>query len=189
MHALPSLTVLPAPPGEPLCRAGGHTCATCCHGPGLDRPLLVRRLRRQTRLFARCVGAAPTRGRLLRFEMAARGAAGLAWAVLLLVPTVGRLLRPWLARRTVCAFLGFEDVGERRVGCLLHPARWQGREMRGAAFGLWRGFGCGPADFLCLAGWRFARAPLPARRRFLRASAGLDWFAFGRAALGFRARS
>jgi hypothetical protein len=154
----------------------------------VDRPTLVRRLRRQTRRFAR-LGADASRGRLLLFELAVRGPAGLAWAALLLVPLLGELLRPWLARRTVCAFLGFEDAGETRVGCLLHPTRWQGRELRGAAFGLWRGFGCGPADFLCLPAWRFARVSPPARRRFLRSAAGLDWFAFGRAAAAFGGRS
>jgi hypothetical protein len=184
MHPLPLTVPLAA---EPLCRAGGHTCAACCHGPQVSRLSLERRLRRQARLFARLVGARPTRARLLAFELAVRGGAGLFWAALLRLPLAGDLVRPWLKGRAVCAFLGFEDEAGTRAGCLLHPARWQGRDVRAqAAFALWKGFGCGPADYLCLPAWRFAHAPWRARRDFLRRARGLSWFDFGRQAATFR---
>jgi hypothetical protein len=187
MHALPRLTVLPA--AEPLCRAGGHTCAACCHGKAVGRPALELRLRRQTHLFSHLVGGRLARTRLLLYELAARRGADLVWGLLLCLPVVGDLLRPWLKRRTVCAFLGFEDAAGTRVGCLLHPTRWGGRDVRRrAAFALRRGFGCGPADYLCLAAWRFARAPVAVRRAFLGRVRGLDWFTYATAAVRFRPR-
>jgi hypothetical protein len=187
MYPLPRLTVLPADgPEAPLCRAGGHTCAACCHGDKVPRAALERRLARQTSLFERLIGPGPpSRWRLLLFELDVRRGADLFWALLLLVPGLGGLVCRWLRPRSVCAFLGLEGTG--RVGCLLHPTRWQGLDLRRrAAFALRPGFGCGPADFLCLPAHRFARAPWRARRRFLREAAGLDWFAFGRAAGAFR---
>jgi hypothetical protein len=182
MYPLPLLTPVPA---EPLCRAGGHTCAACCWGDRVGRAALARRLRRQGRLFARLVGRSPTRLRLLLYELAAGRGAELVWGLLLLLPLVGDLLRPWLKRRTACPFLAFEGQGEARVGCLLHPARWDGADRRGRAFAWRRGFGCGPADYVCLAGYRFRRAPLAARRAFLAAAAGLDWFSYSAAAGAF----
>jgi hypothetical protein len=188
VYAVQSLTVLPpAPARDPLCRAGGHTCAGCCWGEGLSRPQLAGRIRRHTRLFHRLVGDRPARWRLLLHELAARRGADLFWALLLLVPGLGGWLRGRLVRRTCCAFVGFEDAEETRVGCLLHPARWEGRDERRRAFGLLPGFGCGPAEFYCLSAYSFLRAPLAERRRFLRRAAGLDWFAFSRSARGFRA--
>jgi hypothetical protein len=180
MYPLPQVT---------LCRAGGHTCAACCHGEALPRPALERRLRAQTCLFARLVGSELTRARLLTFELAARSAAGLFWAVVLWLPLVGDLVRPWLKKRAVCAFLGFEDEAHTRVGCLLHPSRWQGLDVRRkAAFALWKGFGCGSAGYLCLAAWRFARASWQARRDFLHRTRGLGWYAYGQAASAFGVR-
>jgi hypothetical protein len=182
------LPLTPAVPdaGEPLCRAGGHTCAACCYGGRVSRRTLETRLRRQTHLFARLVGDRPTSGRLLAFELAVRRGAGLIWAALLGLPLIGGLVRPWLKEQAVCAFLGFEDEAGTRVGCLLHPSRWQGRDVRVvAAFAFWKGFGCGQADYLCLSGWRFARASWRARRDFLRRTRGLDWFDHGQAVGGF----
>src|SRR5204863_390136 len=116
----------------------------------------------------------------------ARGVGGLAWALVLLLPGLGAALRPWLLRRGVCAFLGYLDEGRRDVGCLLHPSRHGGHDVRRrSAFALWRGFGCGPAGWLCLPAWRWARAGWRQRRDFLRAAEGLDWFEFGRAVNGF----
>jgi hypothetical protein len=172
--------------GEPLCRAGGHTCAACCHGGWVSLRTLEASLRRQTRLFAHLVGDRPTRGRLLAFELAVRRGAGLFWAALLSLPLLGGWVRPWLKERAVCAFLSFEDEAGTRAGCLLHPSRWQGQDVRSvAAFAFWKGFGCGQADYLCLPGWRFVRASWRARRDFLRQAQGLHWFEYGRAVGGF----
>ncbi len=167
-----------------LCRAGGHTCAACCHGERVPRRRLERVLARQTALFGWLIGPSrPGFCRLLLFEVLARGLSGLAWAVLLLLPLLGDCLAWWLRRRAVCSFLGFEDAGRSRVGCLLHPSRHAGRDDRQrAAFALWRGFGCGAGDWLCDPARRFALADWRARRAFLQRADGLDWFSYERAA-------
>ncbi len=171
----------------PLCRFAGHTCAACCWGEGVPAPALRSRLRRQTRLFRRHLagGRPPGRLALLLHELRARGGLDLLWAALLLVPLLGDWLRPRLKARAVCAFLGHEG-GEGRVGCLLHPARWGGRDARGAAFALLPGFACGRPDYYCLAAHFFAAAGWRERERFARRVAGLDWYEYSRAATSFR---
>jgi hypothetical protein len=174
---------------ESLCRHNGHTCAACCWGDRLDRPTLTRLIRRQTRLFARLVGRRPTGFRLAFYEVIARRGLDLVLAALLWIPLLSDLLRPWLRRRMACAFLGFEDEAETRVGCLLHPTRWQGEEKRPqAAFHLLRGLGCGTPDYLCLAALLFARG-WSDRERFRRESANLDWYDFSQAASALRPAS
>jgi hypothetical protein len=175
---------LPVVAAEPLCRAGGRTCAACCWGESVSAATLRRRLRRQTRWFPRFVGSAgPAKGWLLLYELLVRHGTDLFWATLLLVPLLGDLLRPWLGRRTSCAYLGFEDDAETRVGCMLHPTRWGNRDVRQRlAFALLPGFACGKGDYFCLPAWRFARAAWHQRQQFIRQTDGMDWFAFSQAA-------
>jgi hypothetical protein len=184
---VPALTPLPLLQPVPLCRAGGHTCAACCHGEAVSRSSLERQLTRQSALFDRLLANRSgcwARWRL--HELLARGFIGLFWAGLLLVPVLGDLLRPWLRKRSVCSFLGYEDAARTRVGCLLHPARHGGADVRRrAAFGLWLGFGCGAPGYLCQAGQRFARAGWREVKRFLDESDGLDWFLYGKQAMSF----
>ena len=173
----------------PLCRLDGHTCAACCWGEGVRRPRLEAALRRQGRRFRRWFRRShpPGRLRLALYERTVRSGLDLLWAVLLLIPGLGAWLRPRLRRRMVCAFLGFDDEREETVGCLLHPTRWEGRELRPrAAFALLRGFACGPPDHYCLAARYFARAPWREQRAFAERSAGLDWYAYSAAAAAFR---
>jgi hypothetical protein len=166
----------------PLCRFERHTCAACCWGEAVPRHRLHAALRRQTRLFPRTLN----RFRLLRHELASRRGLDLLLGLLLRVPLVSEMLRPWLRPRIVCAFLGYEDAAEQRVGCLLHPSHWSGREVRPrAAFALLRGFSCGSPDWYCLAAHWFARATWEERRTFARAAAGLDWFRFSQVAAGY----
>lgn len=44
----------------------------------------------------------------------------------------------WLWHRYVgsCCFAGFIEEGSSRVGCLIHPVRWPGRDLRHHAFPL-----------------------------------------------------
>jgi hypothetical protein len=132
----------------------------------------------------------PSRWQLLRHELAARRGIDLLLAALLLIPVLSDWLRPRLKSRMVCAFLGIEDAEERRLGCLLHPTRWEGTELRPAsAFRLLRGFGCGSPRYLCSAAHRFAAARAEQVREFARQVAGMDWYHYSRAAPRFRARS
>ncbi len=177
------------PSGMPLCRFDGHTCAACCWGEQVTRSALRARLRRQARLFRHWfpTGTLPGRYALLLYEVVVRGGLDLVFLLLLLVPGLGTWLRPWLRRRLVCAFVGFEDSQEKRVGCLLHPSRWEGREVRPQmAFGLLPGFACGSPDYYCLAAHWFARAPWQAQQQFAQQTASLDWYAFSRVASHFR---
>lgn len=171
----------------PLCRFAGHTCAACCRGEQVSRPALHARLLRQTRQFARrFAGRPPTRLGLLLHELTVRGAADALWGLLLAVPVLGDLLRPILKRRLTCAFLGYEDSGHTRVGCMLHPSRWAGRDVRRHAFALLPGVTCGAADYYCPAAHAFAAAAWPQRADFERRTRGLDWHAYSRAAAAFR---
>lgn len=172
-----------------LCRFAGHTCAACCWGEKVSYPSLRTRLRRQSRVFGRWFAARSRLGRfeLILYELRVRGLADLFAALLLLLPVVGDLLRPWLSRRLVCAFLGYEDEQGQRVGCLLHPSRWGGVDVRQRnAFALLKGVGCGAPAWQCLAAHFFAAAPRQERQRLHRASDGLDWYGYSRLASRYR---
>lgn len=189
MLALQTLTVLPARLGpEMLCRSAGHTCGRCCWGDAVPRATLERRIRRQTHWFLRLIAAdrAPSALRLLLFELWVRRGADLILALLLLTPILGDWLRPRLRRRMSCAFLGFDDSAEQRIGCLLHPSRWQGHDRRQrSAFALLPGLGCGQPDFFCLPAWRFAHASRLRQRAFLDAVNKSDWFSASARAANF----
>jgi hypothetical protein len=176
-------------PAEPvLCRLDSHTCAGCCWGEDLSRAALAARLRRQSALFRRWFSAErqPTPLSLACYEVVARGGLDLLLGLLLWIPLLEDVLRPWLRRRLTCAFLGFEDGAESRVGCLLHPTRWNGEERRPAsAFRLLRGLGCGAPDHFCQAALLFRRARWEDRASFRRGCASLDWHGYSQAAMAF----
>jgi hypothetical protein len=175
-------------PAEPaLCRLDGHTCGGCCWGENLTRASLAARLRRQSALFRRWFSERPPTPLVLAcYEVVARGGLDLLLAVLLWIPLLGEVLRPWLRRRLACAFLGFEDRAGSRVACLLHPTRWGGAERRpAAAFRLLRGLGCGAPDYLCQGALAFRRAAWEDRARFRRDTGSLDWHEYSKAAPAF----
>lgn len=168
---------------EPLCGAGGHTCSACCYGDRVTRGQLDTALERQTTLFRSLIREKPpTRFAAMLVELRARGLVGFLWALLLVVPFVGPVCRPWLKRRVACAFLGYLEDSRERVGCLLHPSRFDGKDLRSRlAFPFWRGFGCGDAVWRCLPAWRWLRATPLERRAWLRNTKGMDWFTYGAA--------
>jgi hypothetical protein len=150
--------------------------------------VLAARLHRQRRLFRSWFGAElPGRWLLALYELTARGGVDLLLFAPLLLPALGHWLRRLLRRRLVCAFLAFEDAGRQRVGCLLHPTRWQGRDMRPrVAFRLLPGFACGEPSYYCLAAYEYAAAPWQEHRAFARQTAGLNWYHYSLAAAAFR---
>jgi len=181
MHTLSPLPV--------LCRFAGHTCAACCWGEKVSYPALRSRLRRQTRVFAQHFAgrSRPSWLNLILYEMSVRGAADLFWGILLWLPLLGDLLRPWLSRRLVCAFLGYEGSREESLACMLHPSRWMGEDARRrSAFALLRGIGCGSPDWYCLAAHFFAAASGSERWHLERQSRGLGWHAYSRLASHYR---
>lgn len=176
-------------PLTPLCRFAGHTCAACCWGDKVSPAALRARLHRQSRTFAQCFAERSRLGwwELLRYQLRLHGIEDLFWGLLLLLPLVGDLLRPWLSHRLVCAFLGYEDASGRRVVCLLHPSRWEGRDLRPqSAFALWKGVSCGAPSWYCLAAHFFAAASTDERLRLRDRSERLDWYAYSRMASRYR---
>jgi hypothetical protein len=124
---------------------------------------------------------------LCLYEIAARGGLDLLLAPLLFLPGVGDLLRRWVEPHIICAFLAFEDDEHERIGCRLHPTRWHGREVRPeTAFGLLKGIACGEPAFFCQAAYLFRHATWQEQQRFAEAAAGMDWFTYSEAALGYR---
>ncbi|MBY0525146.1 MAG: hypothetical protein K2R98_17200 [Gemmataceae bacterium] len=170
----------------PLCRFAGHTCAACCWGDAVPRPVLEARLRRQTHVFRRWFRQRrPRRTTLFLYELAVRGAADLLVLIPLLLPMFNDWLRPWLKGRTVCAYLGSDDNGG--VGCLLHPTRWDGEDVRErVAFALLPGFSCGRPDYFCVSAHWFARAGWEDRSDFARKVRKMGWYRFSQAAQAFR---
>lgn len=73
-----------------------------------------------------------------------------------------------------CPGLGFLDSQGRQVGCLLHPARNDGRDLRQIT-----GYAAKCARESCPEARAFARLPEPVRSRLLGLCQGLDAFAFG----------
>ncbi len=181
----------PSSPGLTLCRFGEHTCGACCWGERVGRPRLQAALRRQTRLFQKRFRAPrlPNRVQLLLHELASHRGADLILALLLLLPLIGDWLRARWKARMICAFLGFEDEQERRIGCMLHPSRWRGRDARpSAAFALLPGFACGSPSYYCLAAHWFAKARWQELAQFRRRTAKLGWYEYSRVAQSFRPR-
>src|SRR5262249_48159814 len=134
-----------------------------------------------TKTFGRWIeGQALSRGKLWRHELFARPVSDLFWAALLLLPIVGSLLQPWLQRKSVCAFLGFEEGDESRVGCLLHPSRWGKDHRQGRAFVFGCVLGWGGEIYFCrgagLSGVLLGRA----RRSSTRRCENDDWIAYSR---------
>jgi hypothetical protein len=153
----------------------------------VSREDLVHRLRRHRALFD---GRRPGRWSLLRHELRARRGFDLVLAVLLFLPYVQGKVRLWFHARVVCSFLAFRDATEETVGCLLHPARWNGDDLRPAAFRLLPGVSCGSPDYLCAAARNFESATPIARLRFQLAARETDWFDYSLAASTFsRSRS
>jgi hypothetical protein len=176
-------------PLTPLCRFAGHTCAACCWGENVSSAALKGRLRRQSRVFDRCFGERSRLGRLelLGYQLRIHGIEDLFLGILLILPLLGDLLRPWLSRRLVCAFLGYEDDNGERVGCMLHPSRWGGSDLRAqSAFALLKGVGCGAPSWYCLSAHFFAAASRRERQRLRQAGEGLNWYAYSRLAARYR---
>lgn len=174
-----------------LCRHGNSTCGACCWGRDVDRTTLNKRLRRQQQLAAGWSSGdeLPSPVRLLWHELRARGGADLILALLLRVPWLGKLVRSWLAKRVVCAFIAFDGPTTNRVGCLLHPKRWGGRDVRRqAAFRLLPGLGCGESDYACAGCQKFARADAAQQLVMLNDLHSDDWYEYSSAVAAFSAQ-
>jgi hypothetical protein len=172
-----------------ICHYQDKTCGRCCWGSRVTRARLVRQLRIQRSQFEKRFpqAAAAGRLRLIVHEVRVRRGADLFFAPLLVLPVLATRLRLAFRERTICAFLAFTDESEARIGCLLHPTRRRGSDIRQrVAFGCLPGLGCGPADHLCEGALRFASAPRAVREEFAREGAARDWYVYSMNAPRFR---
>lgn len=137
-----------------LCRVGHRSCGGCCWADEISREELESRLARHRRLFGNLRSSArvPSRIRLLLYELRVHRGLALVLAILQWVPWLRGRLRSWFAADVVCAFAAFEDEDHQQVGCLIHPSRFGGEDVRRrCTLGLLRHFGCGAADDSCQA--------------------------------------
>ena len=171
-----------------LCRIDKHTCGACCWGAGIERSQLVRRLRRHRDLF-RQIGAGrtlPGRCRLFLHEVLATRGINVLWAVQVRLPWFGIRRKKTIAQSIVCPFMGFDDDQEESVGCMIHPTRFEGRDVRSAvAFTLLPGISCGDPNYVCTGCTRFNDMPTHQAQVFLDVVSSQDWYDYTRTIRGF----
>jgi hypothetical protein len=175
-------------PDAALCSLGERSCGACCWSEALSRDALRPRLRRHGRLFAKhlAAGRLPGAISLLWHELRALPGADVVFGLMQWLPLLGPRLRRRIWERIVCPFAAFRGPDERQVGCLLHPSRWGGRDVRAqSALRFLPGFGCGAASYACSGAARFAVASDFDRRRFDLETASLDWYSYSAAAPRF----
>jgi len=164
-----------------LCRIDKHTCGACCWGPNIKRSHLVSRLRRQRDLFRHIssAGTLPGHARLFLHEILATRGMNLLWAVLVRLPGIGKRRKKTIAQSIVCPFMGFDNDQETCVGCMIHPTRFEGHDVRSAvAFALLPGITCGDANYVCTGCTRFNDMPHDQTQVFLNAVTALDWYEY-----------
>jgi hypothetical protein len=123
---------------------------------------------------------------LLLHELRALGGTDLLFGLILWLPIIGPRLRSRISSRLVCPFVAFRDPTDQQVGCLLHPSRWQGVDIRArVALRLFSGFACGASSYACAGAERFAIASDPVRRRFEADTLSLDWYSYSAVAPRF----
>lgn len=164
------------PPREATsCRQAHVQCVACCLDPSTPRAQLVRFLSANTSAYRRRFGepAVSRRASFLAHELERRHGADLLSALLLLVPPLAWVRAVYERRHIGCAWVGYLDRDRREVGCLLHPARNGGIDLRRVAPYIsdplrW----CAP-DFQCAASLKGHTAQAD------------DWWAYSRAIRDF----
>jgi hypothetical protein len=162
-----------------LCRYQGATCGACCWGKGVAKERLTAQLSRNRAVFDHYVAAAPqpSTWRLLVHELRASLGTHVVLAILLRLPVVRTVMRRWLADRLVCTFVAFEPNQSAGIGCLIHPSRHAGRDVRAqVAFRLLPGVECGRPSFRCKASVDLSHATEEMRSQALGPAAGVGWF-------------
>ena len=92
---------------------------------------------------------------------------------------INDFLRLKMQHRFVCAFAGFLNENKTEVGCLIHPARWQGIDKRKQqASYLLSGIACGEADYLCPVAKQFNKLSEVEQTKYIREENTSDWYQF-----------
>ena len=161
-----------------LCRRNDNSCGACCWGIDVDRATLNVRLERHRKSFEQLVGQnKPTAVRLFWHECVCHRGKNLAWAVLLRIPFIRERCKRRLSRQLVCAFLGFDSAARTKVGCLLHPSRHPGSDIRNSvAFRMLPGVECGDPQYVCDGCHRFDAMSAGQKSVFTEAVSSQDWY-------------
>ena len=161
-----------------LCRLNHQTCGACCWGVKVNRATLKKKLSRQRSLFHSVVASKITsKWKLFRHEVLSHRGANLVWALLLVIPFVKQRLKKWLAANLVCPFLAFDSDKQVSVGCMLHPSRHNGVDVRNQdAFRLLSGIACGDANYACNGCLQYNKFNESQQEAFQSMVSELDWF-------------
>ncbi len=171
-----SLNILESPS---LCRTNDQTCGACCWGVNVGREELQIRLEHHRILYERFADRLPSRWEMLLHEIKARRGINLVWAVLFRIPIFGRRFRQKIAAKLTCAFMGFDSPDQKKVGCMLHPTRYNNVDVRNTgAFQLLPGVSCGSATYVCTACQRYNGMSTLHRDVFDSCVADTDWFEY-----------
>ena len=132
-------------PLQPLnCQSFRQGCCGCCVNMRWRSERIAAFLEANTRAAERCFpsGARLRMRDLVRVHMARSGWREHVLAVWLVPLTLGLSAWFWKRRYGSCCFAGYIDRSAGRVGCLIHPARVGGPDLRRHAFPLVPTLGC-----------------------------------------------
>lgn len=161
-----------------LCRTEHNSCGACCWGPQVSREELQIRLEQHRQSFVRWTksGSRLSAWRLFVHETLSHRGRNLLWAIALRVPLLAKRLKQQLARKLTCAFLGFDDETKSRPGCMLHPVRFDGNDVRQPnAFRFLSGIVCGDPKFVCNVCQQVDGDPTQ-RQQLVQITLGMDWY-------------
>ena len=173
-----------------LCRNKEQTCGACCWGVDVSRKQLQVQLQRQRDHFDRFEGRMPGRWEAILHEIRSRRGIDLIWAVLMRLPIIGRKVRQKVAPKLTCAFMGFDSFDQTTVGCMLHPTRFDGSDLRNElAFQLLPEVRCGDPQYVCNACDRFNAMTDIHKSVFETCVSDLDWFEYTKKVRSFSCAS
>jgi hypothetical protein len=174
-----------------LCQRGQQSCGACCWGKSLSREVLTAALERNRTLFERIrmTGQLPGRWRLLWHELVSRRGRDLFWSPLLWIPGIGARLKKRLAAELVCAFVAFDSSEQKSVGCMLHPLRHDGQDLRReTAFRLLKNVDCSQTSYICDGCKRYNEDSADSQQHFSQFTSSLDWFNYSIVVQAFGAK-
>ena len=126
------------------CQTFRQGCCGCCVNMHWPRERIDAFLEANTRAAERVFrpGMRPRRRDLIRLHLTRRGWRDHLLAVWLVPLTFGLSAWLWKRRYGSCCFAGYIDRSQGRIGCLIHPARTGGADLRRHAFPLIPTLGC-----------------------------------------------
>lgn len=128
----------------------------------------------------------PTRWSLFIYEIRSRRGLDILLALVLRLPVLGNRLRQKLSKKFICSFLAFDDDTDSKIGCLIHPSRMHGADLRQeVAFRLLKGLNCGASDFYCNSALLFDRASETEKLDFIEENKSADWYQYSCNTQGF----